>query len=299
MIDDLQRSQATVPEEIGTLYKIPVSELIPHPLNPYRVQEDEAMRELAASIQRHGVLVPAIARKTEDGFELIAGHRRQYAAKLVGLESIPVIVMDLDDDDAIIQLVDSNIQREDILPSERAWAYKLRIDAMKHKAGRPLKEQEENSPNNSANFRSDDELGLLTGVSGDTIRNYISLTNLIPPLLELVDSKLMAPTPAYALATLPQTDQELVWDAIDCEQVTPSVSQAHRIKKLSMSGLLTADNVFEILCEQKKPIKNDVTLAGDKIRKYFPKSYTPMQMEAVIIKLLETWQRKRTRDHSR
>lgn len=288
-----------LPEEIGVVYKIPVSELKPHPLNPYHVRDDEAMQELSASIQKHGVLVPIIARKQEDGFELIAGHRRQHAAELIGLDTVPVLVLDLDDDDAIIQLVDSNIQREDVLPSERAWAYKLRMDAMKHKAGRPTKENEENSPNNSANFRSDDELGILAGVSGDTIRNYISLTNLIPQILDMVDAKLIAPTPAYAIATLPKEHQEILLDAMECEQVTPSVSQAHRVKKLSMRGELTSDAVLEIMMEQKKPIRSDVTLAGEKIRKYFPKSYTPAQMEAVILKLLEAWQRKRERDQSR
>ena len=294
-----EKKRQPAPEEIGVVYKIPVNDLNPHPLNPYRVRDDEAMQELAASIQKHGILVPIIARQKDDGFELIAGHRRQHAARQAGLETVPVLVLDLDDDDAIIQLVDSNIQREDVLPSERAWAYKLRMDAMKHKVGRPAKESEENSPNNSANFRSDDELGIMAGVSGDTIRNYISLTNLIPQILDMVDAKLIAPTPAYAIATLPSEHQEILLDAMECEQVTPSVSQAHRIKKLSMQGELTADAVLEIMMEQKKPIKSDVTLAGEKLRKYFPKSYTPAQMEAVILKLLEAWQRKRERDQSR
>ena len=294
-----EKKQHPAPEEIGVVYKIPVNELNPHPLNPYHVRDDEAMQELTASIQKHGILVPIIARQKDDGFELIAGHRRQHAAQQAGLETVPVLVLDLDDDDAIIQLVDSNIQREDVLPSERAWAYKLRMDAMKHKVGRPAKEAEENSPNNSANFRSDDKLGIMAGVSGDTIRNYISLTNLIPQILDMVDAKLIAPTPAYAIATLPRKHQEILLDAMECEQVTPSVSQAHRIKKLSMQGELTADAVLEIMMEQKKPIKSDVTLAGEKIQKYFPKSYTPAQMEAVILKLLEAWQRKRERDQSR
>ena len=286
-------------EEIGVVYRIPVSDLQPHPLNPYQVRDDDAMQELASSIQKHGVLVPVIARKKEDGFELIAGHRRQHAAQLAGMDSIPVLVLDLDDDDAIIQLVDSNIQREGVLPSERAWAYKLRMEAMKHKAGRPLKEEEENSPKISANFRSDDELGILAGVSGDTIRNYISLTNLIKPILDMVDDKLISLSPAYAIAALPKNHQEILLDAMECEQVTPSVSQAQRIKKLSMSGQFSSEVALEIMQEQKKPIKSDVTLAGEKIRKYFPKSYTPMQMEAVILKLLEAWQRKRERDQSR
>ena len=286
-------------EEIGVVYRIPVSDLQPHPLNPYQVRDDDAMQELTSSIQKHGVLVPVIARKKEDAFELIAGHRRQHAAQLAGMDSIPVLVLDLDDDDAIIQLVDSNIQREGVLPSERAWAYKLRMEAMKHKAGRPQKAEEENSPKFSANFRSDDELGILAGVSGDTIRNYISLTNLIKPILDMVDDKLISLSPAYAIATLPKDHQEKLLDAMECEQVTPSVSQAQRIKKLSMSGQFSDEVVLEIMQEQKKPIKSGVTLAGEKIRRYFPKSYTPMQMEAVILKLLEAWQRKRERNQSR
>ena len=287
------------PEEIGVVYRIPVSEIKPHPMNPYHVRDDEAMQELAASIQKHGVLVPVIARRKDDCFELIAGHRRQHAAQRIGMEAIPVLVLDMDDDEAIIQLVDSNIQREGVLPSERAWAYKLRMDAMKHQAGRPSKDADENSPKISANFRSDDELGILAGVSGDTIRNYISLTNLIKPIMDMVDDKLISLSPAYAIAALPKEHQEILLDAMECEQVTPSVSQAQRIRKLSMSGQFNADVVFEIMMEQKKPIKSDVTLAGEKIRKYFPKSYTPMQMEAVILKLLEAWQRKRERNQSR
>ena len=286
-------------EEIGVVYKLPVADLQPHPLNPYQVRDDAAMEELTASIQKHGVLVPVIARKKDESFELIAGHRRQHAAQRIGMEAIPVLVLDLDDDDDIIQLVDSNIQREEVLPSERAWAYKLRMDAMKHRAGRRLKEVDENSPKISANFRSDDELGILAGVSGDTIRNYISLTNLIKPIMDMVDDKLISLSPAYAIAALPKEHQEILLDAMECEQVTPSVSQAQRIRKLSMSGQLDADVVLEIMQEKKKPIKSDVTLAGEKIRKYFPKSYTPMQMEAVILKLLEAWQRKRERDQSR
>lgn len=206
-------------EEIGIVYKIPVSELKPHPLNPYHVRDDNAMMELAASIQKHGVLVPVIARKKEDGLELIAGHRRQHAAQIIGMDTLPVLVLDLDDDDAIIQLVDSNIQREGILPSERAWAYKLRMDAMKHKAGRPTKENEVAGEKESANFRSDDKLGILTGVSGDTIRNYISLTNLIKPIMDMVDEKVISLSPAYCIAVIPKEDQEILLDAMECEQV--------------------------------------------------------------------------------
>lgn len=298
-VEKFSTSGADSAEEVGVVYKIPVSDLKPHPLNPYHVRNDDAMQELAASIQKHGVLVPVIARRKDDGLELIAGHRRQHAAQMIGLDAVPVLVLDLDDDDAIIQLVDSNIQREGVLPSERAWAYKLRMDAMKHKAGRPTKEDEENSPKISANFRSDDELGVLAGVSGDTIRNYISLTNLIQPIMDMVDDKVISLSPAYAIAALSKADQEILLDAMECEQVTPSVSQAQRIRKLSLSGQFTPDIAVQIMREQKKPIKSDVILAGEKIRKYFPKSYTPSQMEAVILKLLEAWQRKRDRNQSR
>ena len=171
--------------EVGVIYRIPIADLKPHPQNPYHVKNDEMMQELSASIGKYGVLVPVIARRTDDGYELIAGHRRHFAARQAGLDHIPVLVMDMDDDEAIIRLVDTNIQREDILPSERAWAYKLRMEAMKRTAGRPSK----SVPNYSAGYRSDDEVGAMSGVSGDTIRNYISLTNLIPELFEMVDSK--------------------------------------------------------------------------------------------------------------
>jgi ParB family chromosome partitioning protein len=285
-------------EEIGVVYRIPVADLQPHPLNPYQVRDDDAMEELAASVRKHGVLVPVIARRKDDGFELIAGHRRQHAAQRIGMETIPVLVLDLDDDDAIIQLVDSNIQREGVLPSERAWAYKLRMDAMKHKAGRPSKEADKNSPKISANFRSDDELGEKAGVSGDTIRNYISLTNLIPELMQMVDEKKIALTPAYQIATLPQREQALLFETIESEQATPSLSQAQRMKKLSQLGGLNEDTMLEIMMEQKKPVRNDITLSGEKLRKYFPKSYTPLQMENTIFKLLDLWLQKRQRNQS-
>ena len=282
-------------EEVGVIYRIPIADLKPHPQNPYHVKNDEMMQELSASIGKYGVLVPVIARRTEDGYELIAGHRRHFAARQAGLDHIPVLVMDMDDDEAIIRLVDTNIQREDILPSERAWAYKLRMEAMKRTAGRPSK----SVPNYSAGYRSDDEVGAMSGVSGDTIRNYISLTNLIPELLDMVDAKKISLTPAYILAALSKEEQSIVFDALDAEQVTPSVSQAQRLKKLSQSGELDEDSAMDIMREQKKPIKNDVTLAGEKIRKYFPKSYSPAQIETVIFKLLDAWQRKKQRDQAR
>jgi len=196
------------PESIGSIYSIPIDQLHPHPDNPFGIRDDPSMLELIDSVKKHGVLVPAIARpKPDGGYELVAGHRRQRASQLAGLDSMPVIVMNLDDNDTIIQLVDSNIQRENILPSERAKAYKLRMAAVKKKAGRPQKEEDQNSPKISANFRSDDSIGELAGVSGDTIRNYISLTNLIPELMEMVDEKKIALSPAYQIAALSQESQ--------------------------------------------------------------------------------------------
>ena len=258
------------------------------------------MLELIESVKKHGVLVPAIARpKPEGGYELVAGHRRQRASQLAGLDSMPVIVMNLDDNDTIIQLVDSNIQRENILPSERAKAYKLRMEAIKKKAGRPQKEENQNSPKISANFRSDDSIGGLAGVSGDTIRNYISLTNLIPELMEMVDEKKIALSPAYQIAALPQESQDLLLDTIESEQATPSLSQAQRIRKLSQSGKLDEDSMLQIMMEQKKPERNDITLSGEKLRKYFPRSYSPQRIEEPIFKLLDAWMRKRQRDNSR
>ena len=251
-------------------------------------------------MKKHGVMVPAIARpKPEGGYELVAGHRRQRASQLAGLDSMPVIVMNLDDNDTIIQLVDSNIQRENILPSERAKAYKLRMEAIKKKAGRPQKEENQNSPKISANFRSDDSVGGLAGVSGDTIRNYISLTNLIPELMEMVDEKKIALSPAYQIAALPQESQDLLLDTIESEQATPSLSQAQRIRKLSQSGKLDEDSMLQIMMEQKKPERNDITLSGEKLRKYFPRSYSPQRIEETIFKLLDAWMRKRQRDNSR
>ena len=258
------------------------------------------MLELIESVKKHGVLVPAIARPKPDGsYELIAGHRRQRASQLAGFDSMPVIVVNLDDNDTIIQLVDSNIQRENILPSGRAKAYKLRMEAIKQKAGRPSKDAKNNLPKISANFRSDDAVGELTGVSGDTIRNYISLTNLIPELMEMVDERKIALSPAYQIAALPQESQDLLLDTIESEQATPSLSQAQRIRKLSQSGKLDEDSMLQILMEQKKPERNDITLSGEKLRKYFPRSYSPQKIEETIFKLLDAWMRKRQRDNSR
>ena len=288
--------QTNAPETMGVIYRLQLSQLHPHPQNPFSIRDDQAMLDLIQSVQSHGVLVPAIARLRPDGeYEIIAGHRRKHASELAGLDFIPVVVLDLNDDEAIIQLVDSNIQRENILPSERAKAYKMRMEAMKRQGART----DLTSPNISAKFRSDDELGQEVGVSGDTIRNYASLTNLVPELMQMVDEGRIKLSPAYQIATLPHNEQSLLLDTIESEQATPSLSQAQRMKRLSQNGELNEDVLLEIMMEQKKPVRNDITLSGEKLRKYFPKSYSPIQMENVIFKLLEAWQRKRQRDQSR
>ena len=230
---------------------------------------------------------------------MISGHRRKYACEQLGQDTMPVMVLNLKDDDAIIRMIDSNIQRENILPSERAKAYRLKMEAVKRKAGRHQKGDEKKSPKISANFRSDDSIGDQEGISGDTIRNYLSLTNLTPPLMQMVDDGKIALSPAYQLASLTEKEQELLVETIGSEQSTPSLSQAQRMKKLSQSGELNEDTMLSIMMEQKKPVQSSITLSGERLRKYFPRSYSPIQMEEVIFKLLEAWQRKRQREQSR
>ena len=257
--------------------QIPLSELHPFPDHPFQVREDASMQETAES------------------YELIAGHRRKHACELAGLATMPVIVRDIDRDAATIIMVDSNLQRENILPSERAKAYKMKMEAIKRQGAR----SDLTSPKISAKFRSDDEVGQDAGVSGDTIRNYIALTQLVPELQQMVDEKKIALSPAYQLAALTPKEQGLLLETIDSEQTTPSLSQAQRMKKLSQSGELNEDTMLSIMMEQKKPEKNDITLSGEKLRKYFPRSYTPFQIENTIFKLLDAWQKKRQRDQSR
>ena len=282
------------PETLGIIYRMPLEDLHPHPLNPYGVRDDPAMQELMGSVKENGVLIPAIARpRKEGGYELISGHRRKYACEQLGQDTMPVMVLNLKDDDAIIRMIDSNIQRENILPSERAKAYRLKMEAVKRKA------DEKKSPKISANFRSYDSIGDQEGISGDTIRNYISLTNLTPPLMQMVDDGKIALSPAYQLASLTEKEQELLVETIGSEQSTPSLSQAQRMKKLSQSGELNEDTMLSIMMEQKKPVQSSITLSGERLRKYFPRSYSPIQMEEVIFKLLEAWQRKRQREQSR
>lgn len=284
--------------------QIPLSELHPFPDHPFKVRDDEAMQETAESIRQYGVLVPAIVRPREDGgYEIIAGHRRKHGSELAGLQNLPCIVREMDDDTATILMVDSNIQRENILPSERAQAYKMKLEAIRRKAGRPAKTEEKadenNSPQVAANFRADDEVAKDAGISGDTVRRYIRLTELTPELQQMVDEKKIGMTPAVEISYLKPEEQQMLLTAIDSEQATPSLSQAQRMKKLSRDGKLNDDSMLDIMMEQKKPEGYNVVLSADKLRKYFPRSYTPQKMEETILKLLDAWLRKRQRDQSR
>jgi ParB family chromosome partitioning protein len=279
---------------------IPLSELHPFPDHPFQVRDDDAMKETVESIKEYGVLVPAIVRpRVEGGYELISGHRRKHACELAGLPTMPVIVRNLDDDAATIIMVDSNIQRENILPSERAKAYKMKLDAIRRQAGRPSKE---NSVQVGQNFQGKTSRDLLADNSPDSstqIQRFIRLNELTPQLQQMVDDKKIAMTPAVELSYLKPEEQTLLLDTIESEQATPSLSQAQRLKNFSQEGHLNEDSMLAIMSEEKKPEKNDLTIKADKLQKYFPKSYTPQQMEQVIIRLLDGWQKKRQRDQER
>ena len=288
-----ERPTNITPPIIGRVHSIRTSEIIPMPNNPFQIRDDPSMCELIESISQLGILVPIEVRRLQSGkYEIISGSRRHHAAVTASLDFIPAIILNLNNDDSIIRMVDSNIQRENLLPSERAFAYKMRMEAIKRKAGRHSETREENAPKVSAHFRSDDTLGKAAGVSGDTIRNYITLTQLIPELLKMVDEKKIALTPAYQLTGLSREEQYLLLETIECEQVTPSLSQAQRIRRLSEAGKLNEDTMLSILSEQKKPVKNDVTLSEEKLRKYFPRHYSPAKIEGLIFKLLDIWSKQ-------
>ena len=274
-----------------TITPIPLKDLRPSPLSPYAVRDDEAMQMLAESVRTCGVLTPAIVRPADGGFEIVSGHRRRYACELAGLEELPCLIRELDDDEAIIQMVDANAQREEVLPSERAKAYQLRLEAMKRQGQRT----DLTSPNDSAKFRSDDRIGAECGVSGDTVRNTIKLNRLIPELMQMVDDRKISLTPAYQIADLTEHEQELLVETIDSEQATPSVSQAQRMKKLSRDGELNEDTMLEILSAPKKPETQNIVLSGKKLEAYFPRSWTPAKIEATIYRLLDAWQKNRQR----
>ena len=279
--------------------EIPLSELHPFKDHPFKVKDDEAMMETADSIRQFGVLVPAIVRLDADGgYELVAGHRRHHASELAGKETMPCIVRDLDDDTATIIMIDSNLQREELLPSERAFAYKMKLEAMKHQGARSdLTSAQVGRKLNGKESR--EILAEQVGQSRNQISRFIRLTELIPPLLDMVDEKKIALNPAYELSFLKPEEQAWLIETMDYEQATPSLSQAQRMKKFSQDGRLTEDVILAIMSEEKKSELDRVTLTSDTLRKYFPKSYTPKQMEETIIKLLDAWQRKRQRDQSR
>ena len=299
-VDDLfstEESRADAQRE--KVLEIPLSELHPFKDHPFKVKDDEAMMETADSIRQYGVLVPAIARPDPNGgYELVAGHRRHRASELAGKDTMPVIVRDLDDDQATIIMVDSNLQRESLLPSERAFAYKMKLEAMKRQAGRPSKENCSQLGNDFGK-KSSEVLAEQVGQSKNQIFRYIRLTELIPELLDMVDEKKIAFNPAVELSYLKPSEQKEFLEAMDYAQASPSLSQAQRLKKLSQEGGCTLDAMCEVMNEIKKDELDHVTIKNEVLRKYFPKSYTPKQMQDTIIRLLEKWQRSKQRDMER
>ena len=298
-LDDLFSTEENRQEEQREqVQQIPIDDLHPFTNHPFKVLDDEAMTRTVESIAQYGVLAPLIARPRPDGdgYEIISGHRRQYAAKLAGLDTLPVIVRQMSDDAAVILMVDSNLQREHILPSERAFAYKMKLDAIKNQGAR--------SDLTSGQIVQKSKLSIErvaedAGEGYKTVQRFIRLTNLIPELLDMVDEKKIALNPAYELSFLKKEEQVDLLDAMDSEQATPSLSQAQRLKKYSQEGHLTLDMMRVIMGEEKKSDLDRVTFTSDTLRKYFPKSYTPQRMQETIIKLLEAWQKKRQRDQER
>lgn len=283
-------------EQREQVRQIPIGELFPFKNHPFKVLDDDSMSDTVESVKQYGVLSPLIARpRPKGGYEIISGHRRQHAAELAGLETLPVIVRQMDDDAAIILMVDSNLQREHILPSERAFAYKMKLDAMKNQGTR----SDLTSTQVVSKLRSNEKLGAENNQSRETVRRFIRLTNLIPELLDMVDNKTVSFNPAVELSYLSPEQQQEVIRAIDDTQNFPSVSQAKRIKKLAQDGTFTTETVVAIMGEEKKSELDTVTIKNDTLRKYFPRNYTPKQMEDPIIKLLEQWQKKRQHSEER
>lgn len=283
-------------EQREQVQQIPIGELFPFKNHPFKVLDDDSMSDTVESVKQYGVLSPLIARpRPKGGYEIISGHRRQHAAELAGLETLPVIVRQMDDDAAIILMVDSNLQREHILPSERAFAYKMKLDAMKNQGTR----SDLTSTQVVSKLRSNEKLGAENNQSRETVRRFIRLTNLIPELLDMVDNKTVSFNPAVELSYLSPEQQQEVIRAMDDTQNFPSVSQAKRIKKLAQDGTFTTETIIAIMGEEKKSELDTVTIKNDTLRKYFPRSYTPKQMEDTIIKLLEQWQKKRQHSEER
>ena len=296
-LDDLCSTEENRQEEQREqVQQIPIDALHPFTNHPFKVLDDEAMTRTVESIAQYGVLAPLIARPRPDGdgYEIISGHRRQYAAKLAGLDTLPVIVRQMSDDAAVILMVDSNLQREHILPSERAFAYKMKLDAIKNQGARS-----DLTSTQVAQKLSVEKVGDDAGVSKDTIRRFIRLTNLIPELLDMVDEKKISFNPAVELSYLDESQQRDFLEAMDGTQNAPSVSQAQQLKKMAQCGEFTYEKAFDILGQEKKSEQDTVTIKNDILRKYFPRSYTPRQMEEKIIQLLDAWQKKRQRGNER
>ena len=295
--DDIFETDASRAEaKQERIQSISILDLVPFENHPFKVVDDEAMLRTTESIAQYGVLSPIIARPLEDGgYEIISGHRRVHAAEAAGLDEVPVIVRDMTDDEATVLMVDSNLQRESILPSERAFAYKMKLEAMKHQGQR----SDLTSRQVGTKLRSDEALAEGTSESARTVQRYIRLTNLIPDLLEMVDQKQISFNPAVELSYLKPEEQEIFMEAMDLAQTAPSLSQAQRMKKLSQEGGFTLDAVREIMTEVKKGDLERVTFRNETLRKYFPKSYSTQQMQDTIIKLLEQWQKRKQRDQGR
>ena len=296
-LDDLFSTEENRQEEQREqVQQIPIDALHPFTNHPFKVLDDEAMTRTVESIAQYGVLAPLIARPRSDGdgYEIISGHRRQYAAKLAGLETLPVIVRQISDDAAVILMVDSNLQREHILPSERAFAYKMKLDAIKNQGARS-----DLTSTQVAQKLSVEKVGDDAGVSKDTIRRFIRLTNLVPELLDMVDEKKISFNPAVELSYLDENQQRVFLEAMDGTQNAPSVSQAQQLKKMAQCGEFTYEKAFDILGQEKKSEQDTVTIKNDILRKYFPRSYTPRQMEEKIIQLLDAWQKKQQRRNER
>ena len=290
--DDLFSTEETRAEStMEKVQQIPVDQLVPFRDHPFKVKDDEDMEKTVESIRQFGVLVPAIARPLEDGgYEIVSGHRRQHAAQLAGLESIPVIVRDLDDDAATILMVDSNLQRESILPSERAFAYKLKAEALKHQGRRNDLTSVQLAPKLAT-----EQIAEEVGTSKDTIKRFIRLTNLIPALLDMVDEKKIAFNPAVELSYLTQEQQSQLIDAMEYAQATPSLSQAQRLKQMSKEGICNQDVMYAVLSEEKKAEQNKVTFDTKALKKYFPSSYTPQQIQKSVIEILEQWAKSKSK----
>ena len=298
-LDDLFSTEENRQEEQREqVQQIPIDALHPFTNHPFKVLDDEAMTRTVESIAQYGVLAPLIARPRPDGdgYEIISGHRRQYAAKIAGLDTLPVIVRNMDDAAAVILMVDSNLQREHILPSERALAYKMKLDAMRRTSGRPSKE---NSRQLVGNFESADVVGKESGESGRQVQRFIRLTNLIPELLDMVDEKKISFNPAVELSYLDETQQRDFLEAMEDTQNAPSLSQAQQLKKMAQQGEFSYEKAFDVMGQEKKSEKDTVTIKNETLRKYFPRSYTPKQMEEKIIQLLDAWQKKQQRRNER